>query len=66
MKYKQCRKTFNLQKLSYPKQEKKRSAYHYKQQNEHFNDFIHHWYNGIYHGINLYILGILLGETRAP
>lgn len=30
-----------------------------------FNDLIHHWYNGIYHGIVLPILGILLEETKS-
>lgn len=30
-----------------------------------FNDLIHEWYNGIYHGIDLHILGILLEETKS-
>lgn len=30
-----------------------------------FNDLIHDWYNGIYHGNDLYILGILLEETKS-
>lgn len=65
MKYKPFRKSFNLQKLAYPKQEKKSLHIIKSSKMNIFNDLIHHWYNGIYHGIALQILGILLEETRS-
>lgn len=66
MKYKQSKKTFNLQKLSYPKQGKNpKGLYVIKTSKMNiFNDLIHHWYNIIYHGIALRILGILLEKTK--
>lgn len=65
MIYKHSRKTFSLQKLSYPKQEKKKALQIIKTSKMNiFNDLIRHWYSIFYHAIALYTLGILLEETK--